>query len=701
VPTTVPDLLSAALAAHQRGDLLSAEQYYRRILASDGRHFDAMHMLGVIEAARGNFRKAAAQISEALEIEPGAVGAFINLGRVQAELGENDAAIESFETALKLDPRSALAHDYLSIVLRRTRQVERALQHCDKALQIERNSGAIWSNRGNILYELGRLNDALTSYGHAIAISPRLAEAHLGRGNVLRVLARNDEARGAYDRALALDPTLAEAWAGSGFANLETKRYPEALAAFEKALAIRPDLQFLLGTHMLARMMVCDWRGFDEARANLIAAVQAGRLASTPMPMLAIPCSLQDHLDCAQAWSAASSPKSSQRLWRGERYTHERLRIAYVSPDLREHPVAYLMAGVFEHHDRARFETVAISVGVDDKSEMRSRLQGLFDRFVDVRNHSDYEAARAIRELEVDILIDLMGSNAATRPAIMVFRPAPIQVNYLSYPGIVGTGGIDYVLADRFVIPESEQGRYREPIVCLPHTYIGYDTKRTISDRTPDRKEMGLPETGFVFCAYNNSYKITPYMFDVWMRLLRQIEGSVLWLYRENAVMVDNLRREAQTRGVDPERLVFAPFVKLFEDHMARYRVVDLFLDAQPYTAVTTACDALWAGLPIVTCYGDTYPARVSASLLNAVGLPELVTANFAEYEALALKLAREPELLAGIRAKLARNRDTYPLFDSVRFTRHIEAAYETMWEIQQRGERPRSFSVEPMPKPA
>ena len=356
--------------------------------------------------------------------------------------------------------------------------------------------------------------------------------------------------------------------------------------------------------------------------------------------------------------------------------------------------MACLIAELLERHDSARFEIIGVSCGPDDRSEMRARLVAAFDQFVDVRGKSDAEVARLLSELKVDIAVDLNGYTRDCRPGILAHRPAPIQVNYLGFPGTMGADFIDYIIADEVVLPFDQQRFYSERIVHLPDCCQPNDRRRQIADRTPARAEVGLPEHGFVFCSFNNSWKITPEVFDVWMRLLKAIDGSVFWL-REDAAVERNLRKEAAARGIDPGRLIFAPPMKRLEDHLARHRLADLFLDTLPYNAHTTASDALWVGLPVLTCMGNAFAGRVAASLLNAIGLPELVTHSIEDYEALALRLAKDPSLLEGYRNRLATNRLTHPLFDTDRFRHHIEAAYLQMWEIWQRGEQPRSFAVE------
>jgi protein O-GlcNAc transferase len=367
--------------------------------------------------------------------------------------------------------------------------------------------------------------------------------------------------------------------------------------------------------------------------------------------------------------------------------------VAYLSADFRTHATAMLMAGVFEAHDRTRFETTAISFGADDKSPMRARLEKGFDTFIDVRTVSDADVAQRLRDAETDIVVDLKGYTQEGRPGILAYRPAPIQAQYLGYPGTMAADYVDYAIADKTVIPEDHRRYFTEQIIYLPDTYQCNDSKRAIAPRAPSRFEVGLPEKAFVFCCFNNNHKILPAVFDVWMRLLRQIDGSVLWLLQDNAAVVRNLGREAQARGIAPDRLVFAKRC-LPPDHLARQRLADLFLDTLPYNAHTTCSDALWAGLPVLTVLGGSFAGRVAASLLSAIGLPELITQSLGEYEALAVKLARDRGALAAIKEKLARHRQTHPLFDTARFTRNLEAAYVGMWERHQRGARPQSFAV-------
>jgi predicted O-linked N-acetylglucosamine transferase (SPINDLY family) len=425
-------------------------------------------------------------------------------------------------------------------------------------------------------------------------------------------------------------------------------------------------------------------------------AVRRGAQVIEPFPFVAVSEDPREQRICAERFHE-DRVKAREPLWRGERYAHGKIRVAYVSADFREHAVAYCIGELVELHDRSKFEVVGVSLGPDDGSAMRARLARAFDRFVDARVLSDLDAARLLRESEVDIAVDLMGYTRESRPGIFAHRPAPAQVGYLGYPGTVGADFLDYVLADRVVLPEADDQFFSEKVVRLPGSYQANDRKREVAGRVPARGELGLPESGFVFCCFNNSYKVVPRMFDVWMRLLDRVPGSVLWMLADNESAARNLREEARARGVAPERIVFASRVPAPE-YRARCQLADLCLDTLPYNGHGTTGDMLWSGVPVLTCEGTAFAGRVAASLLHAMGLPGLVAADLEQYEVKALELARDARLLGDLRAKLERNRRSAPLFDTDRFRRHVESAYATMWDTAQRGEPARAFDVEPVP---
>ena len=436
----------------------------------------------------------------------------------------------------------------------------------------------------------------------------------------------------------------------------------------------------------------CRWDRLGVHARDLVRQVKEGRGIVEPFTFLLVSGDPAEQRLCAER-CAARIPQAATPP--PKRAPDSRTRLAYLSGDFRNHAVAQLTAGLFELHDRSRFEVTGVSFGADDGSELRARIERGFDRFIDARTRSDAEVAATLRDLGIDIAVDMSGYMNLARPGILALRPAPIQVNFLGYPGTLGAAFMDYIVADRFLVPEQDAECYSERPVYLPDTYFVNDSKRPIAEDTPSRAELALPQDAFVFCCFNLTAKITPEVFSIWMRLLAQIPGSVLWLLEDNAGARRNLEREAQARGVDAARLVFAPRMRT-DRHLARQRRADLFLDTLPYNAHTTASDALWAGLPVLTCPGRTFAGRVAGSLLRAVGLPELIARDLAHYEALALELARDAARLAELRAKLERNRATAPLFDTDRFRRHIEAAYATMREIALRGESPRSFAVGP-----
>lgn len=426
----------------------------------------------------------------------------------------------------------------------------------------------------------------------------------------------------------------------------------------------------------------------------MILASQSEHWATPPFPQLSVSDDPAIHLSAARNYCAnLMSGHSFTPLWDGQRYSHDKIRLAYLSADYHEHATTYLMAELFERHDRSRFGVVGISFGPEDTSPMRQRLLKTFDPFIDVRQMSHLEAAQQIRNLEIDIAVDIKGYTKDCRRQIPAYRPAPIQVNYLGYPSTMGADFIDYILVDPFIAPSDQQPHFTEKLIHLPDCYQVNDSKRIVDDRTPSRQECELPDKGFVFCCFNNSYKFTPEFFDIWMRLLQAIPGSVLWLLGKNQSMQDNLRRQSQARDVNPDRLIFASHQPLPE-HLTRHRMADRFLDTLPYNAHTTTSDALWAGLPVMTCAGNSFAGRVAGSLLCAIGLPELVTSTLLDYEALALQLATRPHELFQIKEKLHQNRLRSPLFVCDRFRRHIEETYTEMWSVWQRGKHPRAFAV-------
>ena len=640
--------------------------------------------------------EALASYDKAIALKPDYADSYYNRGLALQDLKRPAEALANYDKAIALQPDNAQAYNNRGAALRDLKRPEEALASYNKAITLKPDHAAAYNNRGYALRDLKRSEEALASYDKAIALKADYAEAYSGRGAALWDLKRPEEALASYDKAIALQPDYADALNNRGVALTKLKRFEEALASFDRALAVEPDHAHAFSGIIDCINKLCDWRRTTDVADDVIAHVSKNKSIIAPFVLLGYSDDPVLQLQCARNLIADRFPSLPGPLWTGARWRHDKVRIGYLSADFRQHAVAYLMAELFERHDRSRFEIIGVSFGADDKSEMRKRLVAAFDRFYDVREKSDKEVAKLLHDLQVDIAIDLMGYTMDSRSGILAYRPAPIQASYLGFPGTMGAEFIDYIIADKTVAPFEHQPFYTEKVVHLPDCFQVNDRNRKIAVQTPTREETGLPAEAFVFCCFNNNWKITPTIFDVWMRLLSRIEGSVLWLSQSNDTAVRNLRGQADARGIETSRLIFAPRVLRLDDHLARHRLADLFLDTLPFNAHTTASDALWAGLPVITQLGEAFAGRVAASLLNAIGLAELVTHSIEDYEALALRLAKHPTLLEGYRHRLATNRLTHPLFDTDRFRLHIEAAYLKMWEIWQRGEQPRSFAVEP-----
>ena len=713
----------------EMGRYADAVDCFNKSIALNPRLPQAYTNLGVALSKLRRFPEALASHDKAIELDPVCVAALVNRGNVLSDLRRPKEALESYDRAIEINPGYAEAFSNRGNTLRDLKRPKEALASFDRAVAIKPDYPEALNNRGGVLGDLKRHAEALASYDRAIAVKPEYAEALSNRGHTLRELKRPEEALASCDRALAIEPDNPEVLNNRGSALWDLKRHVEALASYDRALALKPDhhealynrghllaelkrheeaarcyarllelvpdYDFLTGELLHQNMLSCDWAQLNFLARSIERDVRAGKKSAEPFGYQAITSSAQDLQQCAEIYTADKFPRTETPMYAGERYDNPRIRIGYLSGEFRQQATAVLMTELFELHDKTRFELFAFDNGWDDSGELRARIKQAFQEMVDITRLSDADAAAAVRERKIDIFVNLNGYFGHGRQGVFAHKPSPVQVNYLGFPGTIGADYIDYILADQHVIPPAHQPCYTEKVVYLPDTYQVNDSKRRIAERTPARADVGLPDAGFVFCCFNNNYKITPDVFDIWMRLLKKVEGGVLWLLEDNAAASRNLRHEAGLRGIVPERIVFAERVSL-DEHLSRHRLADLFLDTLPYNAHTTASDALWAGLPLLTCQGTTFPGRVAASLLNAVGLPELITSSLQEYEGRALQLAATPAMLADIRARLMRNRTTHPLFDADRFRRYLESAYLTMWTRHQRGEPPASFTVQP-----
>ncbi|MBO0733447.1 MAG: tetratricopeptide repeat protein [Methylocapsa sp.] len=683
------------LIAHQRGEHAAAEALIESALSAKPDYAEAMSNLAVVRRTLGDKHGSLAAAKQAVMFAPALAQAHSNLGNALEDLGWLDAALAAYRKAAALSPAFVEAHLNCAHILRRLGRTGEAAAACEGIISIRPDAAEPHFNLGNILKELRQPGKAADAFRRALALRPNFAEAHVNLGNLLQAQEDHAAAVEAYIQALALRPDLAEAHANLGAAYENRGELSKAIDCYRTSVKLNPDFLAVRAWLYHQRRQICDWDGIEAEEAEILSLLaQERNEAAHPFVTLSMGASALLQRQVAQKFvKKFEAPPFVHE--RPEHNAARKLRIGYLSSDFCRHATALLMAELFERHDKSSYEIFAYSHGPDDRSELGRRLRDAFDIFTDISPMTDEEAARRVKEDRIDILVELKGFTKGARTGIAAQRPAPVQVSFVGFPGTMGADFIDYVIADPIVLPVDQQAFYNEKIVHLPHCYQPNDTKRLIADLTPTRAQCGLPEQGFVFCSFNNTYKITPKFFTIWMRLLKETPGSVLWLLDANGFVKDNLRREAALRGVDPERLIFAPRLAPPE-HLARHRLAGLFLDTLPYNAHTTASDALWAGLPVLTCMGETFAGRVAASLLQAAGLPELVTRSAAEYEALALHLAREPEVLQALRHKLAGNRLSAPVFDILNYTRAYEAALRRMWEIWANGSEPQSFTIAP-----
>jgi protein O-GlcNAc transferase len=719
MPAPADQLLQQALAAHRRGAIAEAAPLYRRVLEVTPTNNVACTNLAAIATQAGDFDEAETMFRRAVELKPDVAEAHYNLGFILQEQGKLDAAIEAYRRALalrpdmpqactnlgvalqhqgKLDdavaafrqaiagnPKHADAYFNLGAVLRLQDHVDEAAAAYRRVIALDPSHAAARNNLALILSEAGELSAAEVLQRQAVGLWPDYAEGHNNLGALLLDQGRPQDALDALRAALKLKPDYPEAYLNMGNALRELGSLAEAIDAYRRAIELRPTYAEALAQLVYHRARACDWTDAATAEATLLSAVRQNAARIPPFMLIPTAATAADQLICARKWVEHFAVPAQQVFQHYAVPRAGRLRIGYLSSDFHDHATAYLIAELIERHDRERFEIHGYSYGPDPGGAMRARLVSAFDRFTDIDALSHRDAAARIRADDIDILVDLKGHTHRARPKILAFRPAPVQVNYLGFPGTMGAPFIDYIVADDCIVPRERQTQYAEKLAYLPDCYQPNDTRREIA-AAPSRAECSLPAQGLVFCAFNNSFKITPAFFAVWMRLLHQVPGSVLWLLESNALVRRNLTAAAAAAGVDPGRLVFAPMLP-HGQHLARHRQADLFLDTLPCNAHTTASDALWAGLPVLTCAGETFAGRVAGSIVRAAGLAEMVTNSPRDYEAKALELARDPARLPAIRSRLGAGRASLPLFDMAKRACDLEALYARMAEIWRSGQ--------------
>ncbi len=628
---------------------------------------------------------------------PNDVDAQRMIGFLCNQTGRHAEAVDHFDLVLRLNRKQPQIHYLRGISFLALKRFQDALDSFNGALAIDGPQADTYVNRGGALQRLERLSEAIESYNRAIALDSTYVLAHTHKGTALEDQGRLQEALASYDNSLKIQPT-SDAWWGRCTVLQLMRRFDEALFASKQAYTLEPSRPYLQGEILNLKMQLGDWDNFAQDCELVLKGVDKGHAVTMPGGILSLPSSAEQQRRAAEIYARDKFPnhqpgildcpvKPGNDTGRAEEGTEgvarsaDKLKIAigYFSCDFRrDHPVSRLTAGLFEHHDRDNFTVFGFSYGAQHDEEYARQMARAMDRFIDISSMSDQDVASLCRSLGVDIAVDLTGLTFSTRLGIFAHRAAPVQATYLGYPGTTGCSFIDYVIADEVVIPGGDAGFFSERPFHLPVSFQVNDSKRPPVDEPRPRAAYSLPEQGFVYCCFNNGYKVTPDVFAIWMRLLRRVEGSVLWLVGDATTFVRNLRRRAQESGVAPERLVFAERVNLRE-YLSRQQCADLALDTFYYNGGTTTSDALWAGLPVVTLKGATFAGRMAASLLQAIGLPDLIAHTAEEYEELAFRLATDRELLDSIKQRLVRNRASSSLFDAAAFAKNLEAAYRTM----------------------
>lgn len=723
--------LNMALSLADGGRQDDAVHAARRAIALQPRDPNAHTVLGHVLSLTADLAGAAAACGRALAIDPDYVPAHLRRARIMRQIGKTEESLASCDVLIRLNPgdpagtveraltlaeggrrseaealfRAVLAQEPahaealvgLSRSLLGKDDPDGAIAALDLALRREPTSAKFSSLRGLLLQRRGRLQEALPDLRTAIELCPDNARGYLNMGVLLLALERYEDCVRFLRHAVALDPALIDAYGPLAEAHRNLGQHAAAIAVFDHAFSLTPERLELLWMGCWARMHACLWSDYETIVGDLLARAIAVGHAISPFLIMAFGLTdLETHL-WTRSWAEVRMPAPvvslPPRLRDGSPRRRDRIRVGYMSADFRGHATAALIAEVFRLQDRTRFELCGYNIGRIDMSPLGRDVVAGLDRMVELAPLDDREAAERIAADDIDILVDLKGFTTDSRPGILAYRPAPLQVNYLGYPGSMGTQYIDYIIADRIVAPLTMEAYFDEAIVHLPHSYQPNDRRRPTADPHATREAHGLPGAGFVFCCFNANYKVTPLVFSIWMRLLDEVPGAVLWLLQGNDLADLNLRAAAEERGIAGSRLVFAPRA-LYDDHLARLGLADLFLDTLPVNAHTTASEALWCGVPVLTCMGTHFTSRVAASLLTAVGLPELITTSFADYEREALALARDPVRLGALRDRLARNRLTEPLFDTPRYVRNYQAALERMVELQEAGSAPVPFAI-------
>ena len=661
--------------------------YYQKALELNPNHPVPLLNKGVIFDQLKRYDEALSHYDKAIALKPDYAEAFFNKGVIYHQLKRYDEALFHYDKAIALKPDYSKAWFNKGYAYFLTKLYDEALFHYDKAIALKSDYAEAFFNKGVIFFHQLRYDEALSHYDKAIALKPDYAEAFFNKGVIFFHQLRYDEALSHYDKAIALKPDYAEAFFNKAHIFSLSKRFSEAITTYLKAIQIDSNIDFLLGHFIRAKLILFVWDNIENDVNNLIFKVKENKKVVRPLTFLYLNDSQELALKVSKISNNSNFLKNTSEPFSFNKLK-KKISIGYFSGDFRDHAVYHLVAELFELHDRNSFEIIAFSFNKTRNAFKETfntdRLKNSFDQFIDVEDLSDEEVVSLSRKIGINIAVDLQGGTLGARPRIFNYRAAPIQVNYLGYPGTTGSYYMDYIIADNIVIPENNKNFFSEKIVYLPNSYQVNDTKKKISEKKFTRSEIGLPQTGFIFCCFNQNVKITPAIFNLWMKILKKVDGSILWLLEEDIVANNNLKKEAINKGVSSDRIIFSKKIDT-KEHLSRISIADLFLDTFPYNAHTTASDSLWAGVPILTYQGQSFQSRVAASLLNAIDAKELIVNSLTEYESLAVELALNPSKLKAIKEKIQKNRLTKTLFNTSLYAGHLEKAYKKMYEIYQK----------------
>jgi predicted O-linked N-acetylglucosamine transferase (SPINDLY family) len=667
---------------------------FEKSILRGGEFFEVLHDLGITHANLGNFQDAIIYFKKCLIFNRNSQNVYLEIARCEEEKKCFDKALLNYEKAIEISPNYAEAWCYKGTALHQLSRYDEALKNYEQALQINPNYAEAFCNKGVTLHQITSYDEALKNYEQALQIKPNYAEAWLNMGVTFYNQNHFSKAIICYEKAIEINPNLAEAYSNKGSALHDLKKYEEAIPFYEKAIQLQPNLRFVFGDLLHTRMKLCDWQSFEKSTAFCNEKIKELLPITHPFPLLSIVDNQLLQATSSNIYCKVKLPSHQPKTTLNRLNTSKKIKIGYFSSDFRDHPVSQLLVEILENHNQDNFEVFGFYYGPKTNDELQKRIKQSFKQFYILNDFSNSKIVSLSNEIGIDIALDLNGHTQNARTEIFLNRCAPIQINYLGYPGTIGSNSHDYIIADKIVIPECNMKYFSEKIIYLPNSFLPPNSKKTISNKKLTREEFNLPINGFVFCCFNNIFKITPDIFDVWAEILKATPNSVLWLPNDNPLACQNLQKEIIKRGINSQRLVFSSRAGLHEEYLKRYQLADLFLDTHPFGAHTTAVDALWAELPVLTYTGKSFPNRVASSLLNSLGIRELITESLEHYKLAAIHFAKNPDLIIKIKNKLKLDKLNAPIFDTTLYAQNLNRAFEVVYSNFVANQAPKNFEI-------